>query len=81
MMYQSIRSHKRVYDIYSEKLIVEGVISQKVKEDLWKEETERISNAYTSSRSSDFDANKWKKEFFYNKYPVEKRENKNTSIS
>lgn len=37
MMYQAIHSHKRVYDIYSQKLITEGVITEQIKQDLWKE--------------------------------------------
>ena len=61
MMYQSIRSHKRVYDIYTAKLITEGVISEKEKQDLWNEEIARINTAYSRSRESDFDSAKWKK--------------------
>lgn len=81
MMYQSINSHKRVYDIYSQKLITEGVITEELKKELWTSEINRINEAYTRSRSSDFDSAKWKKGFHYNNFNTDKRKDKFTSIT
>ena len=81
MMYQAVHSHKRVYEIYTQKLIVEGAITEQYKKDLWNVELDRVNKAYTRSRESDFDSSKWNKQFIYNRLADTKRENKNTNIT
>lgn len=53
-MYKTIKSHKSVFRIYSDRLIEEGVISRKDHENLQAQDKMALQNAYEDVRKADY---------------------------
>lgn len=59
MMYQEIASIKNVYQLYSEKLVSQGVTTKESVQEIWDKEVANISEAYSESLNESFDIKKW----------------------
>eukprot|EP01015_Nassula_variabilis_P005669 TRINITY_DN1420_c0_g1_i8.p1 TRINITY_DN1420_c0_g1~~TRINITY_DN1420_c0_g1_i8.p1 ORF type:complete len:929 (-),score=201.79 TRINITY_DN1420_c0_g1_i8:61-2847(-) len=60
LMYSIIQQKKPVYQLYAEKLIKEGTLTEQEVQDIWKQYNQKLEVAYEQSRKKKIDYSKWR---------------------
>jgi 2-oxoglutarate dehydrogenase E1 component len=64
-MYQEIGKRPNIYQLYRDKLLAEGVISDNEVKELWSQKLSKINQAYVESQKETFDIKKWRVPSYY----------------
>lgn len=59
MMYQEIAKRPNIYQLYSQKLVKEGVVTNEETKSIWDKQFTHISEAYSEAYKESFDITKW----------------------
>jgi 2-oxoglutarate dehydrogenase E1 component len=60
MMYQTIAKRPPIYNLYADKLIQEGTLTEQEVKDIWDQYFSRVSQAYKESLKAEFDPKNWR---------------------